>query len=104
VCADRIVIGPEREPRPDLVRRARECLDRGGTLDDAARLVLSAPCSMIVAIKVLKSAEPGLSLADAKPLVYRNMSAAAQRGANQLWDSLERFVEDIPIDGDGPQA
>jgi hypothetical protein len=103
MCAHRIVIEPGREPRPDLVRRARECLDRGGTLDDAAQLVLSAPCSMIEAIKVLRSAEPGLSLADAKPLVYRNMSAEAQHGANQLWDSLERFAEEIRID-DVPRA
>jgi hypothetical protein len=104
VSADRIVIGPGSESRPELVRRARKCLDRGGTLDDAAQAVLSAPCSMIEAIKALRVAEPGLSLAEAKPLVYRHMSAAAQQGANQLWDSIERSVEEIGNEDSRPDS
>ena len=64
-------------------------------MDDAAQAVLSAPCSMIEAIRALRLAEPSLSLADAKPLVYRHMSAEAQQGANQLWDSIERFAGEI---------
>ena len=59
---------------------------------------------MIEAIKALRMAEPSLSLADAKPLVYRHMSAEAQRSANQLWDSIERFVEEIGNEDSGPDS
>jgi len=88
-------LGPGRPVRRDLVTVARACVTSGGTLDQAAQVVLARTTSPIDAIKALRAAQPGLSLADAKPLVHRQLPAHLQRAAEQLWDDLEQAVRQI---------
>jgi hypothetical protein len=88
------LLGPGRPVRHDLVTAARACLASGATLDQAAQVVLARTTSPIDAIKALRAAQPGLSLADAKPLVHRHLPAHLQRAAVQLWDDLEQAVRE----------
>jgi ribosomal protein L7/L12 len=90
------VLTPGPRPVPhDLVEVVRACLSDGGTLDQAAQAVLAATKSPIEAIRALREVQPGLSLADAKPLVHRNLPLRVQRAAEQLWDDLEQAVREI---------
>jgi hypothetical protein len=81
------------EPRwkvdPDLVAAARTVLSSGGSLDEAAVAVLERTPSPIDAMKALMQAQPGLSLADAKPLVFHNLSRPQQEAAERLWDDID---------------
>ena len=90
-----LALGPGRPVRHDLVTVARACLANGGHLDQAAHVVLARTTSPIDAIKALRTAQLGLSLADAKPLVHRTLPAHLQGTAGQLWDDLELAVREI---------
>ena len=81
--------------QPELVAVARACLAGGGTIDQAARAVLECTQSPIAAIVALRVAQPGLSLAEAKPLVHRNLPPDAQRAARRLWDEIERELDNL---------
>jgi ribosomal protein L7/L12 len=74
---------------PELVATARRVLSSGGALDEAASAVLERTRSPIAAIKALREAQPGLSLADVKPIVHRNLSPAQRDAAEQLWDQIQ---------------
>jgi phage tail protein X len=89
------VLRPGRPVRGDLVAEARACLSGGGTLDQVAKAVLARTTSPIDAILALREALPGLSLADAKPIVHRNLPPRAQRAAEQLWDDLEQAAREV---------
>jgi hypothetical protein len=80
------------EPTSDLVAIAAAVLARGGTLDDAARAVLQATKSPVFAIKTLRIAQPGLTLAEAKPIIDRNLSPTARFAHEQLLDEVERAL------------
>lgn len=79
----------------DLIAEARVCLSGGGTLDEAAQAVLARTTSPTDAIRALREAQPGLSLADAKPIVHRSLPLPVQRAAEQLWDDLEQAAREI---------
>jgi len=88
---------PGTLPTPAIQARIEAVAARENrTLDEAAQVVLATSCSMIEAIKALRSARPSLGLAEAKPLVDRHMSPEAQRAANELWDSIEAFAAQLP--------
>ena len=89
------VLRPGRPAVRDLVAEARACLSADGTLDQAAEAVVARTTSPIDAIKALREAQPGLSLADAKPVVHRNLPPRVQRAAEQLWDDLEQATREI---------
>ena len=89
---------------PELIEAARACLSGGGTLDQAAQAVLERTTSPIDAIRALREAQPGLSLGDAKPVVHRNLPPQWQRAAEQLWDSIERAVQEIIEQQDRDEA
>ena len=89
------VLRPGRPPRGDLVAEARTCLSGGGTLDQAAQAVLARTTSAIDAVLALREVQPGLSLADAKPLVHRNLPPRVQRANEQLWDQLLQAAREI---------
>lgn len=89
------VLRPGRPVRGNLVAEARACLSRGGTLDQAAQAVLARTTSPIDAIIALREAQPGLPLADAKPVVHRNLPPRVQRAAEQLRDDLEQAAREI---------
>jgi len=57
----------------DLAAVARDCLANGDSLDQAAQAVLGRMRSPVAAIKAMRQALPGLSLAEAKSLVHRNL-------------------------------
>jgi hypothetical protein len=81
--------------QPELVAVARACLAGGETLDQAARAILEHTQAPIQAIKALRAAQPDLSLADAKPIVHRNLPLSTQKAAEQLWDDVVRAVESL---------
>ena len=60
-----------------------------------AQVVLERTVSPIDAIRALREAQPGLSLAGAKPVVHRNLPAPAQTVAEQLWDDIEEAPQAI---------
>jgi hypothetical protein len=79
---------------PELITTGRACLDGGGTIDDAAKAILERTQSPVTAIKALMAVKPGLSLAEAKPIVHRNLPASARLAAEQLWEDLARAALD----------
>ena len=79
-------------PDAELVAVARACLARGESLDQAARAVLKRTRSPIAAIKALRVAEPGLSLADAKPIVDRCLRPRVRRANERLREDIVRQV------------
>lgn len=80
-------------PDADLVAAARTVLLDGGSDDDAARAVLMRTRSPIAAIKAMRAARPGLTLADAKPLIHRNLPQDTRESAEFLWDEVERAIK-----------
>jgi ribosomal protein L7/L12 len=64
----------------DLAELAHEMTAAGASPDDVARALLTRTTFPIAAIKALR-AGAGLSLADAKPVVHRNLDPAAREAA-----------------------
>lgn len=58
-------------------------------------MVLGRTRSPVAAIKAMRQAMPGLSLAEAKPLVHRNLPSATRRAAGELWDDIEKAVAEL---------
>jgi ribosomal protein L7/L12 len=75
-----------------LATVARSCRAAGGTPDQTAKAVLDNTQSPVAAIKALRDALPGMSLAEAKMLVFRNLPPDAQAASEQLWSDLERAL------------
>jgi hypothetical protein len=73
---------------------ARNCMAGGGTCDQAATAVLGKTTSTVAAITALRDAVPGLSLADAKLLVHRNLPPDARAAAEDLWSDLGRELRE----------
>jgi ribosomal protein L7/L12 len=71
----------------DLAQLARDRTAAGATPDDVARELLTHTTFPIAAIKALREGA-GLSLAEAKPVVLRNLEPAAREAAEQMWDQL----------------
>jgi ribosomal protein L7/L12 len=84
--------GPDRQA---LAAVARGCLADGGSADQAVRAVLERTRSPIAAIKAMREALPGLSLAEAKPLVHRNLPPGTREAAEKLWDDMARAAAEL---------
>ena len=84
-----------REPTPELIAVATSLLSTGRTLDEAASAVLRCNPNPITAIKTLRIASPGLSLAEAKPLVDRNLAPDVLKATEALRDQVEKALNDI---------
>jgi ribosomal protein L7/L12 len=80
------------DPTPELIALASDVLTQGGSVDDATQALMQATDSPIDAIKSLRVARPGLSLADAKHTVDRHLSPRARQAHNDLLDQLERAL------------
>ena len=84
--------GPDQQA---LAAVARGCLADGGSADQAVRAVLERTRSPIAAIKAVREALPGLSLAEAKPLVHRNLPPGTREAAEKLWDDMARAAAEL---------
>jgi len=82
------------DPTPELIGIASDVLAAGGTLDDSAHALMQATESHILAIKTLRIAQSGLSLADAKHAVDRNLSPRALQAREDLLDQIERALSE----------
>lgn len=92
--------GPDQHA---LAAVARNCLADGGSPDQAARAVLERTRSLIAPIKAMREALPGLSLAEAKPLVHRNLPPGTREAAEKLWDDMRRAAAELAQSGEADQ-
>lgn len=51
----------------------------------------------------MREALPGLSLAEAKPLVHRNLPPGTREAAEKLWDDMRRAAAELAQSGEADQ-